>query len=261
MKRQRSFYEVVIKRFFDFLISLIAIVVLSPIFLIVYLLSLMFLGGNPIFKQYRPGRDGKIFPLYKFRSMTNKKDAEGNLLPDKDRMHWWGKILRKASIDELPQLFNILRGDMSIVGPRPRLIKDMVFYPENVMSAYSVRPGLTGPAQVYDRKSELSWESVFQRDIEYANNVTMWNDIKLFVGTFTAVLKGGSAGGAADAEKMNKREYYYPDQLLKEKKITKSQYDIGLKLAKEVSNQKRKGQIVFQSELQSKDEVSKNVNQ
>ncbi|MBQ7351390.1 MAG: sugar transferase [Clostridia bacterium] len=258
--RKRSFYEVVIKRFFDFFIALVAILVLSPIFLIVYLLSLLFLGGNPIFKQYRPGRNGKVFPLYKFRSMTNKKDAEGNLLPDAERLHWWGKILRKTSLDELPQLFNILRGDMSIVGPRPRLIKDMVFYPEYVMSAYSVRPGLTGPAQVYDRKSELSWESVFQRDIEYANKVTFWNDLKLFIGTFTAVLKGGSAGGSADAEKNNKREYYYPDQLLKDKKITKSQYTRGLELAKEVSAKKRKGRIEYQADLQAKEEDKENDN-
>lgn len=254
MKRKRTFYEVVVKRFFDVLLSFLAIVILSPVFLLVYLLSLVFLGGNPIFKQYRPGKDGKIFPLYKFRSMTNKKDKDGNLLPDADRIHWWGKILRKLSLDELPQLFNILRGDMSIIGPRPRLVKDMVFYPEYVMSAYSVRPGLTGPAQVYDRNSELSWESVFKRDIEYAEKVTFWKDMKLFFGTFLAVFKGGSAGGAANLEKVEKREYYYPDQLLKDKKITKEQYNEGLAKAKDVIALKRKGKIEYDENLQGKEE-------
>ncbi|MGN0960973.1 MAG: sugar transferase, partial [Christensenellales bacterium] len=202
MEKKKGLYELFFKRFFDFILSLVAIIVLSPIFLIVYILSLIFLGGNPIFKQYRPGKNGKIFPLFKFRSMNNKKDKDGNLLPDKDRITWWGKIIRKTSIDELPQLFNILVGHMSIVGPRPRLIKDMIFYPKEVLNAYTVRPGLTGPAQVYDRKSEMSWESVFERDIEYANNVTFWNDLKLFFGTFVAVLKGGSASGSANSEQI-----------------------------------------------------------
>jgi len=250
--RKKTFYEVVVKRFLDFIISLVAVIVLSPIFLLVYLLSLVFLGGNPIFKQYRPGKNGKVFPLYKFRSMTNKKDSEGNLLPDAERITWWGKILRKTSIDELPQLFNILFGHMSIVGPRPRLIKDMIFYPEEVMIAYSVRPGLTGPAQVYDRKSENTWESVFERDLEYAVKVTMWGDIKLFFGTFTALLKGGSAEGSNNTEEIKKREYYYPDHLLKSKQITKAQYDLGISKAKEITAQKSKGVIVYHEELQGK---------
>lgn len=246
-KKRRSFYEVCVKRFCDFLISLVAIIVLLPIFILVYLLSLIFLGGNPIFKQYRPGRNGKIFALYKFRSMTNKKDKEGNLLPDKDRITWWGKVIRKTSLDELPQLFNILKGDMSIVGPRPRLVKDMIFYSEEVLNkAYCVRPGLTGPAQVYDRNSELSWESVFERDIEYANKVTFINDTKLFLGTFLAVFKGGSASGA-EAENKEKREYYYADHLLKSKQITKEQYDLGHEKANDIIS--KKGSVVFTQEL------------
>ena len=179
--------------------------------------------------------------------MTNKKDKDGNLLPDKDRITWWGKILRKTSLDELPQLFNILKGDMSIVGPRPRLVKDMVFYSDEVLKkAYCVRPGLTGPAQVYDRNSELSWESVFERDIDYANNVTLWNDTKLFFGTFVAVFKGGSAEGAK--EDSNKREYYYPDQLLKDKKITEKQYKLGLEKAQALTKQKH-AKIEYDEEL------------
>lgn len=249
MKKKRGVYEKFFKRFFDVTLSFLAIIILSPIFLLTYIFSLIFLGGNPIFKQYRPGKDGKIFALYKFRSMTNKKDKEGNLLPDKDRITWWGKILRKTSLDELPQLFNILKGDMSIVGPRPRLVKDMVFYTDDVLKAYNVRPGLTGPAQVYDRNSELSWESVFKRDLEYSQNVTFRNDLKLFFGTFLAVFKGGSAEGAK--QDSNKREYYYPDQLLKDKEITSEQYEKGLEKAKMLTTQKH-SKIEYDESLREK---------
>lgn len=165
MKQKHGIYEKFFKRFFDFILSFLAIIILSPILILTYLLSLIFIGFSSILRQYRPGKNGKIVVLYKFRSMTNKKDKDGNLLPDKDRITWWGKILRKTSIDELPQLFDILKGYMSIVDPRPRLVKDMVFYSDDVIKkAYSVRPGLTGPAQVYDRNSELSWE-VFSKEI------------------------------------------------------------------------------------------------
>ena len=245
-KKRRGIYALFFKRFLDFLISLVGILVLSPVFIIVYICSLIFLPGNPILKQYRPGKNNKIFAMYKFRSMTNKKDENGNLLPDKDRITTYGKILRKTSLDELPQLFNILFGSMSIVGPRPRLIKDNIFYDEEILGIYSVKPGLTGPAQVYDRNSEMSWEKVFERDLEYANNVTFWRDIKLFVGTFLAVFKGGSANGAE--ENSYKREYYYSDHLLKTNQITKEQYDLGLEKAKELVETKQK-RIEFVPEL------------
>ena len=244
---KKGIYNCFFKRFFDVIISFLAIIILSPIFLLTYLLGLIFLGGNPILKQYRPGKNGKIFPLYKFRSMTNKKDKDGNLLPDKDRITLWGKVIRKLSLDELPQLFNILRGDMSIIGPRPRLIKDMIFYDDEILKqAYCVKPGLTGPAQVYDRNSEMSWESVFERDLEYVNNVTFANDFKLFFGTFLAVFKGGSANGAE--ENVEKREYYYSDYLLKTNKITKEQYDLGLEKAKTLIETKQKS-VEFVPEL------------
>ena len=238
-------YKCFFKRFFDILISLIAVILLLPIMIIIYILSLIILKGNPIFKQYRPGKNNKIFPMYKFRSMTNKKDKEGNLLPDKDRITKWGKILRKTSLDELPQLFNILKGDMSIVGPRPRLIKDIIFYDENVLRANNVRPGIAGPAQVYDPGSEQSWESVFKRDIEYSQNVTFINDLKLFFGTFLAVFKHRSASGAEKNSK--KREYYYADQLLLDNKITKEQYALGLSEAQKLNN--KKGVIVYNPSL------------
>ncbi len=252
--RKRGIYAKFFKRFFDVVLSLIAIIILSPIYLIISLLSLCFIGWPVIFAQYRPGKDGKIFKFYKFRSMTNKKDKNGNLLPDSERITKFGKFLRKTSLDELPQLFNILKGDMSIIGPRPRLVKDMVFYDEEVLKAYSVKPGLTGPAQVYDRNSESSWESVFKRDLEYAQNVTFKNDFKLFFGTFFAVFKGGSASGA---EKNNKkREYYYPDHLLKSKQITKDQYNRGLKEADKII--KNMGQVTYQQHLHKKKSVKGN---
>jgi len=244
-RKKCGIYQKFIKRTIDFTIALLAIIILSPIFLIVSILSLCFIGSPVIFAQYRPGKDGKIFKFYKFRSMSNKKDKNGNLLPDAERITKFGKFLRKTSLDELPQLFNILKGDMSIIGPRPRLVKDMVFYDEETLKAYSVRPGLTGPAQVYDRNSELSWESVFERDLEYANNVTFVNDLKLFFGTFAAIFKGGSASGAEQNGK--KREYYYPDHLLKSGKITKDQYNRGLATANELINDK--GQVVYQQQL------------
>jgi len=258
MSRRVTFYERFIKRFLDFFIALIAIIILSPILLIVYLLSLIFLRGNPMLKQYRPGKNGKIFRLFKFRSMTNAKDKDGNLLPDKDRITWWGKIIRKLSLDELPQLFNILFGQMSIVGPRPRLIKDMIFYDDEVIKlAYSVKPGLTGPAQVYDRNSELSWESVFKRDIEYARKITFWGDLKLFFGTFFAVFKGGSLSGAENNSE--KREYYYADYLLKSSQITKEQYDSGLQTAKELEKTK-KATVEYSEALHIKKEEENNEN-
>ena len=248
-RKKRGIYARFFKRFFDFTLSLLGIIVLSPVFLIVWICSKISIGGKAMYVQYRPGKNGKIFKLYKFRSMTNKTDENGNLLPDKDRITKFGKIIRKLSLDELPQLFNILKGDMSIVGPRPRLVKDAIFYEQDVLDIYDVRPGLTGPAQVYDRNSELTWESVFERDKEYSNNLTFWGDLKLFFGTFVAVLKGGSASGANADENVKKREYYYPDYLLKSGKITQEQYNLGLLKA----SQMRSGELVgFVEELHNK---------
>ena len=248
-KKRRSFYQAFFKRFIDFTIALIGIIVLSPVYLIVWICSKISIGGKAVFAQYRPGKDGKIFKLYKFRSMTNKTDENGELLPDAQRITKFGKIIRKLSLDELPQLFNILKGDMSIVGPRPRLVKDMIFYDEETLAIYNVKPGLTGPAQVYDRNSELSWESVFARDKEYSNKVTFFNDLKLFFKTFIAVFKGGSASGAnSNNDKVQKREYYYADHLLKSGQITKEQYDLGLMNAKKLETEK-KSFVKFNKEL------------
>ena len=242
---KKTLYTCFFKRFLDLTLSFIAIIILSPIMLLVYLMSLVFLKGNPIFKQYRPGKNNKIFAMYKFRSMTNKTDKDGNLLPDKDRITTYGKILRKTSLDELPQLFNILMGHMSIVGPRPRLVKDIVFYDESVLKANTVRPGIAGPAQVYDPGSEQSWDNVFKRDVEYAQNISFWLDVKMFFGTFLAVFKHRSASGAENNSQ--KREYYYADHLLKEGKITIDQYNKGLEKAQEIIAQK--GTVKYSIEL------------
>ncbi len=243
-KKRRTLYEIVFKRFFDIVLSFLALIILSPLFLIVSILSLIILKGNPFFSHYRPGKNGKVFKLYKFRSMTNKTDKDGNLLPDKDRITKYGKILRKLSIDELPQLLNILKGDMSIVGPRPRLVKDMIFYDEEVFKAYSVRPGLTGKSQVSGGRSESSWESIFECDLEYAKKITFWGDVKILFQTVGALFKSDSS---ADGATSSKREYYYADYLLKENKITKEQYDKGILLANEIIA--NKGKVVYTENL------------
>lgn len=180
-------YKRFIKRCMDFILSLSALVILSPVFIIVAILVRIKLGSPVIFKQKRPGKDGKIFCMYKFRTMTDEKDAEGNLLPDEQRLTRFGKILRSTSLDELPELLNILKGDMSIVGPRPLLVKYLPLYNERQRRRHEVRPGFTGLAQVNGRNS-ISWEEKFEWDVNYVEHVTFWNDIKIIVKTIKTVL-------------------------------------------------------------------------
>lgn len=229
-----SFYSRFMKRFFDFFLSLLAILIFSPILLITYLLTIIFLGAPAIYKQARPGKNRKVFYIYKFRSMTNKKDKDGNLLPDAQRITKFGKFLRKTSLDELPQLFNILKGDMSIVGPRPRLVKDMMFYDEEIMKFYIVRPGLTGPTQSTGR-NENTWEQVFEKDIAYTHKITFWGDIMVILRTVFSVFK--STGETHTNEEENKthtkeQEYYYADYIKRIGKITEEQYTYGIALSK-----------------------------
>ena len=146
------------------------------------------MGGNPFFTQKRPGRDGKIFNLIKFRSMDNRKDKDGNLLPDDIRLNKYGRILRSTSLDELPELINILKGDMSIVGPRPLLVEYLPYYTEEEMHRHDVRPGLTGYAQINGRNN-TTWEDKFEKDLYYVNNITLINDIKIILGTILKVVK------------------------------------------------------------------------
>ena len=237
-----TFYSIFLKRFFDFTLSLVAIVILSIPLILIYILTLIFNGYPVIYKQVRPGKNHKKFYIYKFRSMTNKKDENGNLLPDSQRITWFGKFIRKTSIDELPQLFNILKGDMSIVGPRPRLVKDMVFYDKKVYDYYVVRPGLTGPTQAFGRNKN-TWEDVFEKDVEYAQKITFGYDLKIIFYTFFSVFKNKGESHSNTEEEKNSntknQEYYYPDYILRIGKITKEQYDLGLKIAEEIIKEKK----------------------
>lgn len=173
----------------DFVLSLLALIVLSPILLILMIVGAIAMGGNPFFTQLRPGKDERIFKLIKFRSMSNKKDAQGNLLPDDVRLNKYGRILRSTSLDELPELINILKGDMSIVGPRPLLVEYLPYYTEHERHRHDLRPGLTGWAQVKGRKG-VQWETRFAYDVEYVNNVSFFMDVKVILLTVLAVFKG-----------------------------------------------------------------------
>ncbi len=180
------------KRFFDFMLSLIALAILSPILLILIIVGAIAMRGNPFFTQLRPGKKGKdgkerIFRLIKFRTMSNAKDKEGNLLPDDVRLNKYGKFLRSTSLDELPELINILKGDMAIVGPRPLLVEYLPYYTETEQKRHTIRPGLTGWAQVNGRNS-LDWDSRLAKDVEYVEHVSLFFDIKILFLTVKKVL-------------------------------------------------------------------------
>jgi len=179
-------YRKFIKRLFDIILSLIGIIILLPIYLIVGILVLIFLGKPVIFKQQRPGKNEKIFNMYKFRTMTDKKDKNGNLLPDEKRLTKFGKLLRKTSLDEIPEFFNILKGDMSFIGPRPLLVSYLPYYTKKEHHRHDVRPGLTGLAQVNGRNL-LGWDERFKKDLEYVENVSFLMDIKIIFMTIKTV--------------------------------------------------------------------------
>ena len=195
------FYVNYVKRGMDLFCSLILLIILSPLLLILSLLVRINLGSPVIFYQKRPGKDGRIFGLMKFRSMTEKKDEKGELLPDEERLTPFGKKLRATSLDELPEFFNILKGDMSFVGPRPLLVRYLDRYSEEQKHRHDVLPGLTGLAQVRGRNS-LSWEEKFKNDIEYVKNVSFLLDLKIVFLTVQKVLKreGISSEGSATME-------------------------------------------------------------
>lgn len=197
-KHKVGFYEKYSKRILDFLLALTAIVILSPVILVTAVLVRMKLGSPVIFCQKRPGKDEKIFSMYKFRSMTDEKDENGNLLPDEARLTSFGKKLRATSLDELPELFNILKGDMSIVGPRPLLIKYLPRYNERQKHRHDVKPGLTGLAQVKGRNA-ISWEQKFEYDIEYTERVSLTQDLKIiFMTVFAVVNKKGISSSTSE---------------------------------------------------------------
>lgn len=187
-------YSKIFKRLFDFLLSLIALLVLSPILLILIIVGAIAMKGNPFFTQSRPGKinrrtgEEKIFKLIKFRTMSNAKDKDGKLLPDKERLNKYGRILRSTSLDELPELFNILIGDMAIVGPRPLLPSYIPYYTEEERQRHTVRPGLTGLAQVNGRNA-ISWDRRLAYDVEYVSRITLWGDLKIIGSTVYKVFK------------------------------------------------------------------------
>ena len=180
-------YEKYLKRIIDFSLSLMALIVLSPVLLILIVLGMVFMRGNPFFMQERPGKDEKIFKLIKFRTMDNRKNKEGKLLPDEVRLNKYGRFLRATSLDELPELANIVKGDMSLIGPRPLLVKYLPYYTEREHLRHSIRPGLTGYAQVHGR-NKVTWEEKFEMDVWYAEHLTFLTDIKVFFDTIKVVL-------------------------------------------------------------------------
>ena len=180
-------YATYIKRMLDFILSLTALVVLFPVLLILTVLGAVKMKGTPFFTQLRPGKDEKIFKLIKFRSMTCETDADGNLLPDDVRLTRYGKFLRSTSMDELPELINILKGDMSIVGPRPLLVKYLPRYNGQQRRRHEVRPGLTGLAQINGRNA-ISWEEKFRLDVEYVDHISLLADLKIIYGTVSKEL-------------------------------------------------------------------------
>lgn len=191
-------YAKCVKRVLDFLLSLIALIVLSPILLILIVLGTVFMRGNPFFTQERPGKNEKIFKLIKFRTMDNRTDKEGRLLPDEVRLNKYGRFLRASSLDELPELINILKGDMAIIGPRPLLVKYLDRYNKEQHHRHDVRPGLTGYAQAHGRNA-VSWEDKFAMDVWYTRHITFIGDIKIILDTVNTVLKHEGISSASSA--------------------------------------------------------------
>ena len=208
------------KRIMDFTLSLAALIALSPILLILTIVGAIQMKGNPFFTQLRPGKDERIFKLIKFRSMTCEKDADGNLLPDEVRLTRYGKFLRSSSLDELPELINILKGDMSIVGPRPQLVRDMVFMTPEQRRRHSVMPGLTGLAQVNGRNN-ISWEKKFEYDLAYIDGgITFMKDMKIIFRTVGKVLDRADTVREGTASDLDLGDY-----LLQKGTVTEEIYD------------------------------------
>ena len=186
-------YRRFIKRILDFTISLISLIIFSPIFIVVAVLVRVKLGSPVFFRQKRPGKDEKIFIIYKFRTMTDKRDENGNLCSDDIRLTSFGRKLRATSLDELPQLLNVIKGDMAIVGPRPLMVEYLPYYTEEEKIRHTVRPGITGLAQVRGRNS-ISWEEKFSFDIQYVNNMSLMFDLKIIMETVSKVIKKSDIG-------------------------------------------------------------------
>lgn len=194
MHQKKGLYEKYLKRPQDFICAMSALIVLSPVMAVTAVLVRTKLGSPVLFVQERPGKDGKIFKLYKFRTMTDARDSEGNLLSNEERITGFGKKLRSTSLDELPELINILKGDMSVVGPRPLLVKYLPLYNERQARRHEVRPGFTGLAQVSGRNA-LDWQDKFEKDVEYVDNITFLGDLKIIFKTVAVVFKREGING------------------------------------------------------------------
>ena len=223
MARKQGFYERYIKRALDIVCALAALLVFVWLYLLVAVLVRFKLGAPVLFVQPRPGKDEKIFKLYKFRTMTDARDEHGELLPDEIRLTAFGRSLRATSLDELPELINILKGDMALVGPRPQLVRDMVFMTPEQRRRHSVRPGLTGLAQTRGRNA-LSWEKKLAADLEYIQHITFWGDVKIVFDTVKQVFfhQKGLPGEAQDEVEITDD---YGDYLLKRGVVTREEYD------------------------------------
>ena len=230
---KKTFYTR-IKRLMDFIVSFLGIIVLSPVFIIVAFLVKCKLGSPIIFKQRRPGLGNEIVTYHKFRSMTDERDAEGDLLPDSVRLTKFGKMLRRTSLDELPQLFDILVGNMSLIGPRPHLIKDMLFYTDEQLNRQSVMPGLSGWAQVNGRNA-ISWDEKLDLDLFYVDNISFKLDVKIFFMTFAYVFKGVGINekDSSEASEVETHENL-GEMLLRTGRITQSVYDEKVRLSKSI---------------------------
>lgn len=221
-------YKNGLKRVFDFCCALLALIILSPFLLVFMILGAAFMGGNPFFTQLRPGKDEKIFKLIKFRTMSNEKDKDGNFLSDEKRLNRYGKFLRSTSVDELPELFNILKGDMAVIGPRPLLVRDMVFMTDEQRRRHSVRPGLSGLAQVNGRNM-ISWEDKMSWDLEYIEKITFIGDVSIIFQTIGRVFKRADINREGTVSDMD-----FGDYLLQKGAVSKEDYDKKQAEAKEL---------------------------
>lgn len=230
MERKQSIYERYVKRVLDIVCALAAIIVFCWLYAILAILVRIKLGAPVLFTQPRPGKDEKIFKLYKFRSMTDARDENGNLLPDEVRLTKFGKALRATSLDELPEAVNILKGDMSVIGPRPQLVRDMVFMTPEQRQRHCVRPGLSGLAQTRGRNA-ISWDGKLATDLEYIQHVTFLGDMKIVFDTVKQVFFGRKGLEGTDVDEVGITDDF-GDYLLKAGRVTKEEYEERLAEAK-----------------------------
>lgn len=232
MRRRQSFYEKYGKRVIDIMCALAAMIVFSWLYIVLAILVRVKLGSPVLFKQPRPGKDERIFNLYKFRTMTDERDTNGNLLPDEVRLTKFGKALRATSLDELPEAFNILKGDMSVIGPRPQLVRDMVFMTTEQRLRHCVRPGLSGLAQTRGRNA-ISWDDKLDTDLEYIRHITFLGDLKIVFDTVKQVFFKQKGLDGSDLDEVDVTDDF-GDYLLKSGRVSKEEYEKKQALAKEI---------------------------